>query len=144
MRKEPLKDRFWRKVRKTRTCWIWTGAGIRYGHIKYEGKTLSAHHASWLIHFGNRPKYLRHKCDNGLCVRPNHLEIGTSQDNVDDRERRGRSAKGENHGRAKLSDRQVLAIRKLHDLGWSSSSIGKIFKIDRTYVWNIYRKVFRK
>jgi predicted XRE-type DNA-binding protein len=50
-----------------------------------------------------------------LCVNPKHLFIGTHNDNVQDRHRKGRdgSAKGENHGQAKLTESEVLEIKSL-------------------------------
>ena len=40
---------------------------------------------------------VRHTCDNRICVNPEHLEVGTHQDNMDDMVRRNRQAKGNNH-----------------------------------------------
>lgn len=54
---------------------------------------------------------VRHKCDNRKCINPEHLEPGTNYDNIMDKVRRGRQARGETSGRAVLSERQVLEIR---------------------------------
>lgn len=54
---------------------------------------------------------VRHSCDNPGCINIDHLLLGTQQDNVDDRETRGRGAKGEKHGRAKLTVENVREIR---------------------------------
>ena len=54
---------------------------------------------------------VRHTCDNSSCINPDHLKIGTHEDNVKDRCIRGRSAKGDKHGRSKLTEEQVLEIR---------------------------------
>ena len=54
---------------------------------------------------------IRHTCDNPACVNPLHLVPGTHQDNVADRVARGRTAHGENHVRAKLTEEDVRAIR---------------------------------
>lgn len=53
---------------------------------------------------------IRHTCDNRLCINPKHLILGTHQDNVNDRVKRDRSAKGRKNGRSKLTERQVIAI----------------------------------
>lgn len=53
---------------------------------------------------------VRHKCDNPKCFNPAHLIEGTTADNVRDRVERGRSAKGEKHGRSKLTTRRVRKI----------------------------------
>lgn len=100
-------ERFFAKVKKTPTCWYWT-AGIRggnngYGHANYYGKAMGAHCASYLIHNGENsiPKgmLVRHTCDNRRCVNPDHLVLGTYQDNAEDRMLRNRSnaARGKNH-----------------------------------------------
>jgi hypothetical protein len=50
---------------------------------------------------------VRHKCDNSGCVSPDHLEVGTQQDNMDDMWRRGR---GRPRGKTTLTDQQVSEI----------------------------------
>lgn len=57
----------------------------------------------------------RHKCDNRRCINPAHLEIGTVNDNVQDRVRRNRGACGEHNGAAKLTAIQVIEIRNNTD-----------------------------
>ena len=117
-----IEERFFAKVCKTDNCWIWTGgvAGRRnckHGTIR-RSKTekVYAHRLSWEIHFGDIPGGLEvlHKCDNPVCVRPDHLFLGTQGDNNQDRERKGRSAifHGENNPRRKLSLEDVGEIRK--------------------------------
>ena len=59
-----------------------------------------------------------HRCDNPCCVNPEHLFVGTRQDNVDDREAKGRNhpPKDSRNGRAKLSEADVISARweKIH------------------------------
>lgn len=90
-----LIDRFWSKVRKTRSCWLWTGAlsNHRYGHLKVSKKTVYAHRLSWQLHFGKVParKCVLHQCDRPDCVRPDHLFLGTKLDNTRDMYRKGRN-----------------------------------------------------
>jgi hypothetical protein len=52
-----------------------------------------------------------HKCDNRLCVNPEHLFLGTNAVNMADKCAKGRQTKGEQHGPAKLTEAAVLAIR---------------------------------
>ena len=68
----------------------------------------------WIQENGPIPEGLlvRHKCDNRLCTNLDHLELGTIQDNVQDREDRGRGSKGEHRPNAKLTVSNVLAIRE--------------------------------
>lgn len=73
-------------------CWLWTAALERYGYFKLDGKQISAHRASFIIYVGPIPEnlFVLHQCDNPPCVNPNHLFLGTHQDNVDDMMRKGR------------------------------------------------------
>ncbi len=87
-------QRFWDKVNKTNGCWIWK-AGLRslktgYGAFKFKGKIVDAHRMSWFLTHGCFPKNLVcHKCDNRLCVNPDHLYEGTFRDNARDMWLRG-------------------------------------------------------
>ena len=95
----PLEDRFWSKVLKTESCWLWKGAtqGTGYGRIA-RGKRNEfpkpelAHRMSWELHNGPIPKGLivLHRCDNPPCVKPSHLFVGTPKDNSDDKCSKGR------------------------------------------------------
>lgn len=92
---KPLPDRFWRYVDKSNKCWLWTGAtNGRYGKIS-RGPGLGlvgAHRASWEIHVGPIPPGMQvlHRCDVTNCVRPDHLFLGTNQDNTNDKVAKGR------------------------------------------------------
>jgi hypothetical protein len=133
-RVRPATVRFWDHVEKTSTCWLWTGDKIRhgYGHIRSDARgrqrTL-AHRLSWSIHFGEIPAGIQvcHHCDNPPCVRPDHLFLGTQQDNMRDMLFKGRVPTGDAHvwrrrpelvlrgsraPRAKLTEEQVDAIRE--------------------------------
>jgi hypothetical protein len=52
-----------------------------------------------------------HKCDVRSCVNPDHLFLGTSQDNYADAAAKGRNTRGTKHGCARLTEEQVIAIR---------------------------------
>lgn len=75
---------------------------------------------------------LRHTCDNPACVNRDHLLLGTHADNVADRVARGRSAKGERNGRAKLTEDAVRFIRNNTTL--NNTALSKIYHVDRNVI----------
>lgn len=86
-------ERFWKRVQKTDTCWIWTGRPNAYGRFRVNGKNMMATHFSWELHYGEPVPsnlLLCHKCDNPPCVRPDHLFLGTITDNMRDASVKGR------------------------------------------------------
>lgn len=91
------------------------------GHtqIRYKGKKEYHHRVVYCLANNIDLKSIkhlvvRHKCDNPTCINPEHLELGTHQDNVNDREARGRGADhvGSAHPRTKLTDEDILYIRR--------------------------------
>jgi len=117
----PIEKRFWKYVKKTENCWLWTGAANKDGRgalgVWTEGTTKIAARVSWEIHKGPIPEGINvcHHCDNPACVRPDHLFLGTQLDNIRDAVRKGRmrhvGSSGEKNGRAKLTLEQVKQIR---------------------------------
>jgi HNH endonuclease len=94
--RKPAPERFFNKVEVIpfHSCWEWIAAKnpAGYGVFRDEGKGYLAHRWSWLFHFKSLPtnKLVCHKCDNPGCVRPEHLFLGTSFDNVKDMIQKGR------------------------------------------------------
>jgi hypothetical protein len=75
---------------------------------------------SHFIKTGETPEVVRHTCDNPACVNPNHLLGGTQQQNIDDRQRRDRQAKGSRNGRSKLDADLVRDLRSRYAAGNTS------------------------
>jgi len=113
---EELWSRFWKHTETSTGCWEWQGAisGGRYGHLWIAGRNVYAHRIAWALHYGplKKGQLVLHKCDNPKCVNPDHLFLGTHQDNMDDCVKKGRSARGSKSGRSKLNEEQVLEIKK--------------------------------
>ncbi len=82
--------RFWAKVEKTGTCWMWTGSAgggdiqRPYGQFSVNGRLVKAHRFSYELHRGPIPDglVLDHLCRNTRCVNPAHLEPVTFRENV--------------------------------------------------------------
>ena len=108
-------------------CWSWIGSTDPkgYGSVMVQGKAYKAHRAAYLVHVGEIGigQVVRHACDNPGCVNPGHLLLGTTYDNNRDRVDRGRSAVGESHPRAVLSDNMVRAIREASAAGVSTRTL---------------------
>lgn len=157
--------RFWSHVDKSGECWNWTAARIKSYGVFFLGKrNLYAHRVAWFITYGAIEIGLCvcHKCDNGLCVRPDHLFLGTHADNSHDMVAKGRSARGhkqgaythpesrqklygERNGQSKLTLAQVREIRRLATSKLSQRVIASMFGIRQSEVsriilrqrWNI-------
>ena len=129
-----LKDRFLNKINKDFSgCWLWTASTMgnnNYGAIKVGGKyglTLEAHRISWFLYNGNIPlnKCVLHHCDTPKCVNPDHLWLGTHQENMTDMVIKGRCISGV---------AQKLTCKRGHPLNGRQKYSGK-----SKYSGNIYR-----
>ncbi len=132
----PLADRLREKV-DTRggpdACHLWTGLKTLggYGRMSVHSRSRYVTHVAWFLWHGYYPKQINHTCDIRACVNLRHLYEGTQAENMRDRDRRGRGIfhKGERHGRAKLKERQVYAIRALVRWGESHTSVARKYGV---------------
>jgi hypothetical protein len=113
-RQADFATRFWALVDRGDGCWPWLGTVAKngYGEVKWNGRQWKAHRVSFALTYGFAPPVVRHfECRFRLCCRPEHLRGGTHQDNADDRESDGTTARGERSGAAKLTAAAVAEIR---------------------------------
>jgi hypothetical protein len=78
---------------------------------------------------------IRHRCDNPPCIKVDHLELGTHADNVTDRESRGRGrTAGEWNHHARLTESEVVEMRRLRASGWLQKDLAKKFGVTQATV----------
>jgi len=151
---------FWSRVDKSGgedACWEWMGAHFSNGRgsFRLRGRNMLAHRVSYEYVNGPIPDDLLvcHHCDNGGCVNPAHLFLGTYADNSRDAVMKGRVAKGDCHGSrthpesvgrgernpmSKLDANSVLAIRSLYAGGLTTqTALAEKFSVDQAQVWRI-------
>jgi hypothetical protein len=140
-------QKFWPKIDKTATCWIWKGGRTAqgYGIFKQDKKPILAHRFSYEIHKGKIPigMVMCHHCDNPSCVNPEHLFYGTPKDNRQDSLRKNRQARGEKQGAHKLTEEQVKKIRaiyKWHNSQLGLRSLGETFGIHLSTIQRIIKR----
>ncbi len=111
-------------------CWRWTRGKNKsgYGQLFVGGTMTSASRMAYAIANDYVPRsdeQVCHRCDNRLCCNPAHLFLGSLQDNMADRNAKGRQARGVRHATAKLDEAGVRAVRALRDEGLSLRGIAK-------------------
>ncbi len=132
-----IESRFFGKVEKTDSCWMWLGSvnNNGYGQIhitvsigeperfgRSSRSTILTHRLSWELVNGAIPDGLEvlHNCpdgDNPRCVNPSHLWLGTQADNMRDAMNKGRTARGQDKPTSKLTDETVTTIRYRYATG---------------------------
>ena len=140
-----IEQRFFNKVLRTPGCWLWLGSvdTSGYGLFKLNGVAHKATRFVYEATGGYIPPGLQvmHWCDNPRCVRPDHLSLGTCQDNMNDRNAKQRQARGERSGGAVLKTQDVLEIRASEA---HPKTLAARFKISLCTIYNIRaRRIWR-
>jgi len=161
---ESIMARFWEKVDKNGptpehvpeigNCWIWTRkpSSRGYGSFHLFGRARCAHRFAWSSINGPVPQglFVLHHCDNRMCVRPDHLWLGTHADNMADMRAKGRESKGERHKsrthpetvtrgvrhhNAKFTPDLVREVRARYKGGESAHVIARAVGMSHVTVW---------
>lgn len=161
-RQARLSEWFWENVNKEDGCWLWNGDRKNgYGRVSVGGQQLYAHRVSWQLTNGQIPNgmFICHHCDTPLCVRPDHLFLGTPADNVRDMRQKGRYPtdvvrpsgddhwariypdkvkRGEANNKAKLTEGEVIEIRSRYATGLvSQQNLAVTFGVSQPVISSI-------
>lgn len=126
----PIDVRFWEKVDKTPTCWLWTGSTDTSGYGSFwngeyrstgQGRPVMVGAHIWAHETFVGPRgglAVLHRCDTPRCVNYERcLFLGTKGDNNRDRAKKGRSARGGTHPKASMSEETAIEILRLYRAG---------------------------
>ena len=123
---------FWSRVEKTDNCWLWKGTQYLngYGLFRWKAKRSNSHRVSWIIKHGPIPQGLLvcHHCDVRLCVRPDHLFLGTQKDNLADAKRKGRTTAGRSWPHPQTSETRIKIRDALKGGPHSPEWVAKVVK----------------
>ena len=124
--------------RSPQACWEWTGhiKADGYGRFHMDGRYHQAHRVAWSLRYGNIPAgmQINHRCRIKHCVNPQHIYLGTQKDNCRDR---GSAyiGRGGGHPASKLSDTQVMAIKRhLVDGTMSQAAMARHYGVRRSTI----------
>lgn len=151
---QPDSERFWSKVEKSSTCWLWTGAKSTagYGQIRASVRSVYAHRLVFEWFHGPIADglFVCHRCDVPACCNPAHLFAGTARDNNADMMRKGRHVPKVNGPRgsaissSRLTEAQVASIKRSLAEGASQPWLGRQYGVSTTTINNIsHGKVWR-
>lgn len=136
--------RFWSEVDKRgpNDCWEWTGYRNRQGYGQFYSCTHTPYltnRVAYVVTNGDTGLLVLHTCNNPPCCNPAHLYVGTDKDNRHKcvTEDRAFDTRGENSGRAKLTESEVCEIRALYAGGWVQRKIAEKYGISQSQVSHI-------
>lgn len=132
-----IADRFLAKVspEPNTGCWLWLGSLTNwgYGTFWFGGDRYGAHRFSYWLHVDVIPEglFVLHHCDVPSCVNPQHLRVGTQQQNMEEMALRGRAA----HQKIRASD--IAGIFELRLLGFSQQAIADRLNVNQSIISDI-------
>ena len=135
------KQDFYDKLKPNGDCLEWNAGCFRhgYGQTWLVDKMVRTHRlALELEGVDTTGHHVLHSCDNRKCCNPKHLRLGTNQDNVTDRNSKGRQARGARQGNAKLTEKQVLEIRAI--TGITQRAIADHYGVSEALIGYIRRR----
>lgn len=149
---KPIAAKLWSRVRKAGPgeCWPWTGRvnGAGYGSIRVsKSKVEGAHRVAFALSNYKSIEGLDvcHRCDTKRCCNPSHLFPGTRLDNMADAVAKGRMSKGIERPLAKLSEPEIISIRKRYLTGGiSQRQLAKDFGVSQSLISLIVSKKYWK
>lgn len=135
-------ERFWEKVEKTESCWLWKGNSNKFGYgVFWIGKPIFSHRYSWIVaNVQEIPQnmFVLHRCDIPACVNPKHLFLGTKNDNMQDMIRKGRQKHPSMKGKwIKLDPKNYNLIKDLYKDKMTLHKLGKQFGVSHGKIWQI-------
>lgn len=139
--RRPVIDLFFARIKIAENgCWECVNKPLPSGYCRILGHYF--HRLAWTLLKGVIPDGLCvcHKCDNRKCGNPEHLFLGTYEDNQIDAAAKGRLARGERHGVARLTDAKVRDIRGRFNDGQSKNSLSKQFGVSRTAIQQVVER----
>lgn len=138
------RDYLWASVSMVNSadCWLFQGPLSDSGYprvwikdVEYVGTRIA-----YLDFYGEQPGEMQvcHSCDTPTCMNPRHFFLGTHDDNMADRQIKGRQYRGARHHLAKLSEDQVREILDLEGTK-SSSEIGQLYGVSKSTIKAIFQ-----
>ena len=146
-----LEERFLSKINKTETCWLWTKYKNKKGYGQFavtSNNIQQAHRISYELYYGefDNNLFVCHKCDNPSCVNPDHLFLGTPQDNMTDKVKKSRQSNliGSYNPNHKLIEEDIIEIKNLLLSGMKQKEIAQKYNVDRMTIYYIkYNKTWK-
>lgn len=128
-------------------CHVWTGAissgGYGAFHLSKPRRVVRAHRFAWECEHGPIPagECVCHRCDNPSCVNPRHMFLGTQAENMADKKKKAREARGQTLPQTKLTADQVLTIRGAWNSGVvRQKQLAEAFGVHQAQISRIVRR----